>query len=140
MNHPSTVLTNSYPYLKYIWSSTGSYVSTRTESRPAEVFLFETTLWSMSFDKASSIDDISKLNEFVFVNWSYILSMSARLLLDRINSMADKILSLSMEYVSFSSLISDAMTSFFSWAIRECDFFLIPGIELICWRKSVTIL
>ena len=94
----------------------------------------------MSFDKASSIDDISKLNEFVFVNWSYILSMSARLVLDRINSMADKILSVSMEYVSFSSLISDAMTSFFSWAITECDFFLIPGIQLISWRKSVTIL
>ena len=30
--------------LKYIWSSTGSSVSTRNESRPAEVFLFETKL------------------------------------------------------------------------------------------------
>ena len=64
--------------LKYIWSSTGSSVSTRNESRPAEVFLFETKLWFMSFDKASSIDDISKLGEFVFINRSHILSMSVR--------------------------------------------------------------
>ena len=41
-----------------------------------------------------------------------MLSMSARFSLDRINFMADKILSLSTEYVSFS-LISVAMTSFF---------------------------
>ena len=35
--------------LKYIWSSTGSSVSTRNESKPAEVFLFEAKLWYMSF-------------------------------------------------------------------------------------------
>ena len=47
----------------------------------------------MSFDKTSSIDDTFKLDEFVFINWSYILSMSARYFLDRTNIMADKILS-----------------------------------------------
>ena len=81
MNHPSAVLTNSYPYLK-CWNMfdhpRGSSVSTWNEPIPAEVFLFGTKLWSMSFDKTSSIDDISKLDEFVFINWAYILSMSAR--------------------------------------------------------------
>ena len=52
--------------LKYISSSAGSSVSTPNESRPAEVFLFEPKLRSMSFDKTSSTDDISKLNEFVY--------------------------------------------------------------------------
>ena len=77
----------------------------------------------MSFDKTSSIDDISKLDEFVFINWSHILSVSAHFNLDRINFMADKILSLSSEYVSFSSLISDAMTSFFHKQLQNVTSF-----------------
>ena len=39
--------------------------------------------------------------------------MSARFFLEQINFMADKILSLSIEYLSFSTLISDAISSFF---------------------------
>ena len=77
----------------------------------------------MSFDETSSIDDISKLDEFVFINWSHILSVSAHFNLDRINFMADKILSLSSEYVSFSSLISDAMTSFFHKQLQNVTSF-----------------
>ena len=77
----------------------------------------------MSFDKTSSIDDISKLDEFVFINWSHILSVSAHFNLDRINFMADKILSLSSEYVSFSPLISDAMTSFFHKQLQNVTSF-----------------
>ena len=77
----------------------------------------------MSFDKTLSIDDISKLDEFVFINWSHILSVSAHFNLDRINFMADKILSLSSEYVSFSSLISDAMTSFFHKQLQNVTSF-----------------
>ena len=49
------------------------------------------------FDKTSSIDDISKLDEFVFFNWPYVLSMSAPFFMDRMNFMADKILSFSIE-------------------------------------------
>ena len=70
----------------------------------------------MIFDKTSSIDDISKLDEFVFINWSYhtwSYVLCLHVCFDRINFMTDKILSLSIEYVSFSSLISHAMTSFF---------------------------
>ena len=77
----------------------------------------------MSFDKTLSTDDISKLDEFVFINWSHILSVSAHFNLDRINFMADKILSLSSEYVSFSSLISDAMTSFFHKQLQNVTSF-----------------
>ena len=77
----------------------------------------------MSVDKTLSIDDISKLDEFVFINWSHILSVSAHFNLDRINFMADKILSLSSEYVSFSSLISDAMTSFFHKQLQNVTSF-----------------
>ena len=46
----------------------GSSVSTQNESSPVEVFLFETKLCSVSFDNISSIDDISKLDEFFSIN------------------------------------------------------------------------
>ena len=64
--------------MRLIWSASclSLLFYSRNESRPDEVFLFETKLWSMGFDETSSIDDISKLDEFVFINWSYILSVS----------------------------------------------------------------
>ena len=76
----------------------------------------------MSFDKSSSIDDISELDEFVFINWSHILYVCT-FFLDWISFMADKILSLSIEYVSFSSLISDAMTFFFHEQLQNVTSF-----------------
>ena len=61
----------------------------------------------------------------------HMYSLCLHVFLDQISFMADKILSLSIEYVSFSSSISDAMTSFFSWAITASLFILITDIELI---------
>ena len=51
--------------------------------------------------------------------------MSALFLLDQINFMADKILNFSVEYVSFSSLIPDAMNPIFFMSHYPANIYLL---------------